>query len=81
MKLFKGRITKENLSDAIDYCKDWALNHPEKWNKEYKSGYLYASELLDLIAKDKLIIHLYVDGTYEFKFIEKRKRENKNASA
>jgi hypothetical protein len=79
MKVLRKRITKDNLDEAIYYCKDWATRNPNKWKDKYESGYMYASELLDLIAKEKLIIHIYTDGEYEFKFIEKVKRR-KDAS-
>lgn len=75
MKVLKKRITKKNIEEAIYYCKHWATHNPKRWKDLYESGYMYASELLDLIAKDKLIIHVYIDGSYEFKFIEKIKKE------
>ena len=62
MKVLKKRITSENSRDAIKYCREFANNYSE------------SAELMDLIKKDKMIIHIYEDGTYEFKRIRKAKK-------
>jgi hypothetical protein len=76
MKVLKRRLTKDNFTDAIFYIKNYVKQHPEEWKGKYKSAYIYASELLDLIAKEKAIIHEYTNGTYEIKRIRKIKKEN-----
>ena len=77
MKLLAKRITKDNRAEAIQYCREHAIIHPEKWNRDDPTGYKYAAELLRFIDKEEMIIHVYTDDTYEFKKIRKKKDEQK----
>lgn len=66
-KTLRRRINSNNIDDAIAYCREFA-----KANNE---GYQFAANLFKLIKTDKMIIHVYTDGNFEFKKIRKRKKE------
>ncbi len=66
MKILKKRITKDNMDESIIFCRHMG--------KAHNDNYEFASELLDLIVKDKMIIHVYKDNTFEFKQIRKLTR-------
>ena len=77
MKVLKKRITKENRDEAIAYCKDYSAKNPQSWKKNH-TGYMYAAWLMEMIDKEKMIIHIYTDNTYEFKRIRKKSKKETN---
>ena len=72
MKVLAKRITKKNFNEAIPLCKEQAGNNPQNWRKN-ETGYMHAHWLMTMIKEEKMIIHVYTDGTYEFKKIRKKR--------
>ena len=77
MRVLKERITSENAEKAISYCREYAKNNPPEWQGKFASGYFYAAELMRMIKNDQLIIHIYTNHDYEFKFIQKKEKNEK----
>lgn len=62
MKVLKKKIGKNNLNEAIKYCREFAQMHHKDLS--------YAAGLYNTIKEGRARIYIYEDGTLDYKRIK-----------